>query len=447
MKNTIKRVFKFLKTYPGIFYSLFLIIFLPLLLYFHTFYLTSNFQKNIDSILHSKALSIENTFSIFARDFFSKPEVLQSKIKELIKENPEIKKLRLIGKEGEKFRILASNKEREVGAEIENLSLVLSWSQNQVIATQVSENGRAWKVVSPIYTKEGEKIGLISLSLSLKKIDEVISKSVFNAFLITILGIVITLILIFHHTNLLGYVSLTKKLQQLDKAKDEFIRMATHELQSPVVNIRGYILELKESLSDRLSSEEKEFLERIEISAKNLSNLISDILEVSRIEQGRLDFTPEVLDPKKELREIAKEFEIQAKEKGLKFLYEETPETVSLFINPLRFREVISNLLNNAIKYTFEGYVKIESKVDYSRKRYYISVIDTGIGISAEAQRKLFQKFFREKRRETAGIQGTGLGLWIVKEIIQRMGGDIFVESIQGQGSRFTVYFPLHFKR
>jgi signal transduction histidine kinase len=440
-------IFSFVKTYPAILYSFALVLFLPLFLYFSVFYISSKFQKSVDSILQTEALFLTQSLATFSRGFIFEPDILQEKIFQIQKENPKVKQIRILTKENEDFRILASGEKEEVGAILQDPSLILSWSQNQSIATLFSDpdtKERFWKIVTPIGKEK--KVGLISLALSLKETDEVILDIVFNAFLLILGGIVVSLILIFQHTSLFGYVQLTQKLQQIDKAKDEFIRMATHELETPIVNIKNYIWEIREQLKEKISKEQKEYLERAETSANNLSLLIEDILAVSRIEQGRVDFTPQWFDPAKEINQIVNEFLPKTKEKNLSLLFEEPKEKVNVYLNLFRFREIISNLLSNAIKYTFEGYVKIGTKVDFNRKKYYIFVKDTGIGISAEAQQKLFQKFFREKKRETAEIPGTGLGLWISKEVARKMGGDILVESIEGQGSNFIVYFPLKTK-
>jgi len=445
--NFFREIFSFIKTYPGILYSFFLILFLPLFLYFSVFYISSKFQKSVDSVLQTEALFLTQALATFSQDFIFEPDILQEKIFEIQKENPKVKQIRILKKENEDFKILASGKKEEVGAILQDPGVILSWSQNQSIATLFSDpetNERLWKVVTPIGREK--KIGLVSLALSLKETDEVISDIVFKAFLLIVGGIVASLVLIFQHTSLFGYVQLAQKLQQIDKAKDEFIRMATHELESPIVNIKNYLWEIKERLQGKISEEEKEYLERAEISANNLSLLVEDILEVSRIEQGRIDFTPQWFDPAKEINQIVIDFLPKAKEKNLSLYFEKPKEEVNLYLNPLRFREIISNLVSNAIKYTFQGYVKIGTKVDFSQKRYYIFVKDTGIGISAEAQQKLFQKFFREKKKETAEIPGTGLGLWISKELARKMGGDVLVESIEGQGSNFIVYFPLKVK-
>lgn len=112
-------------------------------------------------------------------------------------------------------------------------------------------------------------------------------------------------------------------------------------------------------------------------------------------------------------------------------------------LNPNRLREIIFNLVDNAIKYTFSGQTEISTQQDLSRKKYYIIVQDTGIGIPAEAQKKLFEKFYRVKTRETADIPGTGLGLWISRELTRQMGGDIYFESMEKVGTKFVIIFPL----
>jgi len=441
-----KEIFEFLKTFPGIFYSLFLIVFFPLFIFFSLQFTISRFEKSINLTLQTEALSVAQIFSQFSQDFFSQPEKLQEKVFQIQKENPNLKQVRILKKEEENFKILASQNPEEVGAILEDPVLLLSWAKNEPFANLVFEQNkkeRIWKVTNPVKNSSGEKIGLVSLGLSLKETDEILTNLILKTFFLMIFGILICILLVFQHTRLFGYVNLFLKMKETEKAKNEFIRMATHELQSPVTNIKNYILELKEMLSQKLTKEEKEFLEVIEVSAKNLSELMADILQVSRIEQGSLDFAPQILEVGEETEGIVKNFEIQAKQKNLKLIFEKPKEKILILANSYRFKEVLNNLLTNAIKYTFEGEIKVEIKVDFSKKRCYISVEDSGIGISAENQRRIFEKFFREKRKETSGIPGTGLGLWLVKEIMRRSGGDIFFESREGKGSKFTVYFPL----
>ena len=219
--------------------------------------------------------------------------------------------------------------------------------------------------------------------------------------------------------------------------------MATHELQSPIINIRGYLEVLEEEIGSSLTEEQKEFFQRAKVSAKNLSDLMYDILEVSRLEQGRLDFTPQKISPPKIITEIVQDLKIKAAGKGLSLVLELGEEAAFIKANSNRLRQVLVNLLENAIKYTPKGEILLRAAIDKNKKRYIIEVKDTGLGISAQDQKRLFERFYRVKTKETADIPGTGLGLWIAKQLTEKMGGKIFVESMKGVGTKFTVIFPL----
>ncbi len=446
MVQFLKRVLVFIKSYPGILFSLFLIIFIPLTLYYNTFFLVRTFQKSIDNLLQLHALMIENVMAEFFAEILDQPEKIQEKIITITKNNPQLLELRVLKEErGGLFSIVASKNPQEIGYQSSEPALALAFSQDQTIANLKTNQAqeRSWSVIKPLYNKAGEKTGLLTVELSLKETDTLLAETLFKSYLIMVGAMGLSLILILHHTRLFEYVSLSKRLAELDRMKDNFIRMATHELQSPIINIRGYIEALGEELKNLLSPEQREMFWRASISAKNLADLVADILEVSRIEQGRLDLTPQLIEPSKIIQEVIFEFQNKAQEKNL-VLEKEFPST-PYFIkaNPKRLHQVLANLISNAIKYTNQGQIKVVAWIDNNKKRYLISVKDTGLGIPAEAQKRLFEKFYRVKTAQTANIPGTGLGLWISKELTERMGGQIFVESMEGVGSKFTITFPL----
>lgn len=446
MKNSILNILNLIRNYPGILFSIFLILVIPSVLYLNTFLTSTSFQKNVDFNLHTKALLAENILSVLVADFIENPTELQNKITEITKNNPEIGALRITkAKNSGEFQVIASKAPAEIGGIIKDPSFTLAFSQGQAMASVVAKNKeRFWSVIKPLYSKDGQtKIGVVALELSLKDADTLITKTIFRSYIITILAILLTLFLVFQHTRLFGYVALSKKLKELDKMKDEFIRMATHELQSPIVNIRGYI-ELLSEEGEGLNDKQREYLNIIKLSAKNLSDLIYDILEVSRIEQGRLDFSPQKVKPQQIINELVAERQNKTKAKGLELKVEfREKKDVSINVNPNRFRQVLVNLIENAIKYTKEGNITVRTDVDLSKNIYITEVEDSGIGISAQEQLRLFEKFYRVKNKETAGIPGTGLGLWMVKKLTEKMGGKIFLESMKGVGSKFTLIFPL----
>ncbi len=450
MFNFLKEGINFIKKNPGILYSLFLIIFLPLALFLNTFFSIKSFQENIDYTLKTNALLIENILGSFTSDLILNPKTLQEKIIQIAKENPEISGLRIVLRENDQYVIIASQKPEEIesiirgGVDFLN-QITLAWNTDMAIAyLTLDEKGtRLWRMVKPLKDLAGNKIGIITLSMSLERADLLMKKVAYQAYVITFLAILLTLFLIIHHTKLFGYVTLSKRLQEIDRAKDEFIRMATHELQGPIANIKGYITILEEEISGFLNEVQKEYLARVILSARNLSDLISDILEVSRIEQGRLDFTPQKIFPPLLIEEVAKEIKLKAEKKNLSLILELDEKPCQIFVNPNRFRQILNNLLENSLKYTFEGGISIKTSCDENKKRYIIEIKDTGIGISAEDQTRLFEKFYRVKSKETAGIPGTGLGLWITKQLTEKMGGKIFLESIEKVGTKFVIIFPL----
>ena len=446
MISFFKQGIGFIKKNPEILYSLFLVIVLPLVLYFNTVFTIKSFQENIDFTLQSNALLVEKIFGNFASEIISQPEILQEKIKLITEENPEISNLRVAILENDKFKIIAALNPEEIGIEMKGDPVQLSWHKNQAIAYKIAneKKERFWEVISPIQDSTGNKIGLISLSSSLKTSDTLVFNIVKQAYLIVIAAILLTLFLIIQHTRLFRYPVLLKKIQEVDRMKDEFIRMATHELQSPIVNIRNYAQAFAEEVKTLpLTENQKEYLSRVIISTERLTALISDILDVSRIEQERISLVPEKVFPPKIIKEIVGELELKAQDKGLTTIFEEKLEPFFIEVNSNRLKEVLYNLIDNAIKYTLEGGVEIKTEVDEIKKKYYITVQDSGIGISAEAQQRLFEKFYRVKTKETADISGTGLGLWIAKTLARKMGGDILIESMEGKGSKFTIIFPL----
>ena len=447
MPAYFQRVVHFISSYPGILYSLSLLIIIPAVLYYNTFFVTSSFQNTIDSNLQSQALVMENIMGVFVTDFLENEELLQQKVQQISTQNKDLAGIRVLKAQADGgFQVIASHQSGEIGYAANDTALTIAFSQGQTIANlQVSAQGeRIWSVIQPLRkTDSTEKIGLLTLEFSLAKVDQLIAQTLFNSYLIVVLAMVLTLLLIVHHTRLFEYVALSVRLKELDQMKDNFIRMATHELQSPIINIRGHLQALQEQIGGQLTTEQQELFWRANISAKNMGELVADILEVARIEQGRLDFSLSLFDPALVINEVLAELELRAKEKNI--LLSSSLPAGSYFIkaNKNRLHQVLVNLINNALKYTLEGEVRLQVSADSAHKRYTIAVQDTGLGISAEAQKRLFERFYRVKTKQTADIPGTGLGLWICKELCERMGGKIFVESLEGVGTKFSVMFDL----
>ena len=234
-----------------------------------------------------------------------------------------------------------------------------------------------------------------------------------------------------------------RKLVELDGAKNEFISIAAHQLRTPPTVIKGYITMALEEVDENKSVKSiKEYLRRALNSNERLIELIEDILDISRIESGKIQYHFEdnqncenILD------DLYKAFEVKAKKKGLKMILKRSSKPLpKIKMDSKRIREVISNLIDNAIKYTQKGKVIIEQKLSDDGEKVRTEISDTGVGIAKKDMPNLFKKFSRGMDTARLGSDGTGLGIYVGRKIVRAHHGKIWAES-EGvnRGSKFIV--------
>jgi PAS domain S-box-containing protein len=228
---------------------------------------------------------------------------------------------------------------------------------------------------------------------------------------------------------------------EIDKMKTEFISTVSHELRTPLTAIRGYVDLIREGDAGPISDEQREFLELVSGSTVRLANLINDLLDVEKIEQGRIEMRRETVGIGALLQLTVDTFWVNAAEKGLtcELAVEQPLPPVSGDSD--RLAQVFSNLLSNAVKYTKRGGIRVRARAT-GAGQLEVSVSDTGIGIGEENLPNLFTKFFRVDNQYTREVDGTGLGLAITRSLVERHGGHMAVESVLGKGSVFTVTLP-----
>lgn len=230
-----------------------------------------------------------------------------------------------------------------------------------------------------------------------------------------------------------------QKAEEANRTKSEFLASVSHELRTPLNGILGFSEILEGEATDESHGQ---YARTIRESGQHLLKVVNDLLDLSKIEAGRMALAPEpvALDPL--LREIAALHKEEAEAKHLAFdlsLGEGLPET--LHADPVRLRQVLNNLLSNAVKFTDQGRVGLD--VSSAQGSLIFKVRDTGCGIPAEKQELIFEKFRQAEAFDTRSHCGTGLGLALVKELVQMMGGRVSVTSSAGEGSEFTVAIPV----
>ncbi len=243
-----------------------------------------------------------------------------------------------------------------------------------------------------------------------------------------------------HHFGFVLILQDRTKQAEIDRMKSDLISIVSHELRSPLTSIKGYLdLMLTGDLGE-IPDSIREYLSIVTSNAGRLSALIDDMLDLSRIESGKLSMSFEKVDLKYLCDYMYVTIKPQADQKKQSLTLEVEPNiTVSGDVD--RLQQALTNLVSNAIKYTPEEGT-VEVKAGRRNKKAFISVRDNGIGISQDNQKKLFQKFFRVKNKETRNIGGTGLGLCIAESIVKAHEGTILVQSVEGEGSIFEIELP-----
>ncbi len=231
------------------------------------------------------------------------------------------------------------------------------------------------------------------------------------------------------------------RLKELDKQKTEFVSIASHQLRSPLTAIKGYASLLIEGSYGKLSAGVLDATQKIYDSSKYMAVSIEDFLNVSRIELGTMKYDKKELDLAALVKTTVEELAPAAHEKGLKLSYHAGEDKYLALGDIGKLKQVIANLIDNAMKYTPKG--SIDVSVAKSQGKVRLEIKDTGVGISAETLPKLFEKFVRAKNANNVNVSGTGLGLFVAKEFVTAHGGRVWAQSEgEGHGSTFIVELP-----
>jgi len=232
-----------------------------------------------------------------------------------------------------------------------------------------------------------------------------------------------------------------QQLMELDKAKDEFISMASHQLRTPLTAIKGYLSMLLEGDAGDIKVSQYDFINEAYSGANRMVGLINDLLNVSRMETGRFFLEPKELDIERVVEEEVKQLTNAAKTKGLKLVIEKKGRVPHIWADETKIRQVVMNFMDNAIYYTNTGTVTVVLRHD--KDDFIYEVHDTGIGVPRTQIEHLFEKFFRADNARTARPDGTGLGIYLAKRVVEDHGGEIIFDSVEGKGSMFGFRFPL----
>jgi signal transduction histidine kinase len=232
------------------------------------------------------------------------------------------------------------------------------------------------------------------------------------------------------------------QLQKLDEAKDEFISMASHQLRTPLTSIKGYVSMLMDGDVGEVSKEQKHLLEEAFMSSERMVRLIGDFLNVSRLQTGKFVIDKHPVDLGKIVGDEVENLKTNAEVRGLKFTFKKPKNIPELNLDESKIQQVIMNFCDNAIYYSKEN-AKINVELAVVGNQVQFTVKDSGIGVPAAERDQLFTKFFRATNARKQRPDGTGVGLFLAKKVIDAHDGKIVFESEEGKGSTFGFRLPI----
>ncbi len=438
---SLARIFQRIKKNPQLFWTIFVagVITVAFLVIAQMFIAIA--QDAQERLVNVRIGSIQDSLSQFVTLEDSTKDDVTTAIRNLIVQNPTILDFTFYKKTEGGYTVFASSDSSKVGTQVEEISFVgqlaLNDAKNSYTTEAVTSSERLYQTYRAL-SRDGEVFGLIETTQTLSEADRLIEENIQRGMLILIIILIFVMFLFFRHSRIIDYTTLYEELKSVDQLKDDFISMASHELKTPLAAIRGYSEFITEA--EDIPEQYKEYSRRIDMSSKQLVFLVEDMLDVSRIQQGRMKFEEQDILVPDFIKKLAPDFVTLAREKNLEFNIEQDGLVHGhITADENRLRQVLINIIGNAIKYTKQGEVKVRlTTVD---TKMQIRVSDTGVGMSEDERDHLFEKFYRIRNSDTQDIKGTGLGLWITKQLVEKMGGTLSVESIKGVGTHMIVQF------
>lgn len=349
---------------------------------------------------------------------------------------------KIVRQEGDKLVVVSSSKVEEIGTYISDNSWyqsAIAHSGNSVIYPFLRNSERVWLNYRAVLV--GDKQWYIHSEISLAGIDKQLQRQV-NRALFALLVIFSFLVLFVwwiwrQHDYRQAWQKTEDKLQE----QFGFTNMMVHELRAPLTAIQGYTSMVAEA--GGITDEQKQFIEKISFSTTRMIRLVNDFLEVARIQAGTLSVKFEEADIRKTVSLVVEEMKTMAETKKLQLNCTVPEGPVILATDIARLHQIVTNLLSNAIKYTKEGSISVVLKSNHDGAE--IRIQDSGHGISAKDQSQLFQPFKRVGNADAGVEVGSGLGMWITKQLVSLLHGEVSIESIQNVGTHAII--NLHYEK
>ena len=430
----------YIEDHPQLLMTLVLVIVIPVAFIINAQQFLIAAHTNQERLEKDRVGLLHDVFSSFIIAANFDPAVIQRELVRIAELNPDITKFHVLHEEGDTLRIIASLVPDAIGTIPEDPSSyrVANVTPDESIISAYAQYGiRYWQGFRLLRASDAQ-VYYVFTETSLQHIDELFASHIMSAYYWLIGLVIVIFALLARHVRLIDYSYLYRQMQKADEMKDLYTNMIAHELRAPLTAMRGYASLIRERSG--LPDDVHTHAVRIEEASTRLVFIVNDLLDVARIQSGKMNVSEEETHISDIVRSVIEELEVSAREKGITLAHDNAHGDVLIMGDPKRLHQALTNLVSNAIKYTKKGSITVS--LDDRTDRVELRVKDTGMGIAAENQRKMFAPFFRVNSDDVSAITGTGLGMWITKQLIELMGGSIAVESIKGVGTHVVVVLP-----
>ncbi len=436
----IARGVSFIRKHPQLLMTIVLMIVIPIAFLVSGQQFLNAARSNQERLEMDRVGIMHDLFSPYLRAVDFDPARIQSEIERIARQNTDVTEFAVAVEDGQDVRIIASLDTEEIDTVAVNPQVyrIANTNPNQAIIIPYAKHGvRYWQSFKLV--RDGEESDYyIFIETSLEKIDTLFASRIMKAYywLVVILGII--LFLLIRHVRLIDYAYLYQETRRANEMKDLFTNMIAHELRAPLTAMRGYASLIRES--NNSDDGIKKHAGEIESASQRLLIIVNDLLDVARIQSGKLTTESKEVHVSGLVRSVVESLYPTAEEKHIQLTIEDVEGNMKVLGDEKRLYQALTNVVNNAIKYTKEGSIAVSLQT--MSDRLEIRVKDTGMGISSENQKRLFAPFFRAEGGDMESITGTGLGMWITKQLVELMGGSIGIESIKGVGTHVVITLP-----
>lgn len=445
IRDLLREAVKDVRKYPQIQLALLLVLVMPVAFLYAAHVFLQAGTSNQDYLQQQALHTVHQSMHAVLHSKPNDTRLIQSTVQRLVTENTELVSLRVLVQQGGLYVVLASDRADEVHASVpirDGYQQAVSSVDQTIHELRSLEDATFWWSLRASRDLPGTTF-ITETWYDRSYSDQLFLASALQAYIALLVVFILIILIAYWHVRTHSYYELYEETQNILTSRKRFTQMVTHELRAPLTAIRGYASMLLED--DKLSEKQQKQITYIRRSSERVLSIVSELLEIAQIQAGKIAVKIETIDLAELVTETLNELRPLTREKKVSLSQSGVLHSAKVQSDAGRLRQILINLVSNAIKYSEKGRIEIE--IRYLKNGYELRVKDTGLGISAENQRKLFAPFFRVQDQKAYDALGVGLGMWITRQYIDVIGATVDVESIKEVGTHVIITIPKTFTK